>query len=329
LKKVLSVISTILLVLSYSLNIVGVLIVRGLFDSLPESPPEDLSFTQQVTVINDISYGKARKEKLDLYFPKEHSGSLPLIIWVHGGAFVGGDKRDVTYFAQALAYNGYAVAAINYERAPGHRYPTPVLQTGKAYTFLTESCNDAEQVIDKDKIFFAGDSAGAHIAAQFLILQTNEEYRANFLEANKVKDFPAPIPEEKLRGGLLFCGPYSVEKMMNVSNPLMRFLVTQTGWAYFNTRDFADLPVGVEANLVQHVTADFPTVFITDGNAMSFPEHGLELSAKLKGLGVTVQDLFFEDTETQVLHEYQFDLKTDAGRLALERTLEFLRGQLG
>ena len=323
----------ILLVVVLSLGLVfnispvaGSLLIRKLFDTPPQLPPDDLSFSDQVTVTNNIPYGAAKDEVLDLYLPKEADGVCPLIIWVHGGAFVGGDKRDVTCFAQALAYNGFAVAAINYTRAPEAKYPTPVLQTGKAYTFLKETYEAAES-LDTTRVFFAGDSAGAHIAAQFMVLQTNEAYRDAFLAAHNPEAFPL-ITKDALKGALLYCGPYSVERMVSVTNPFMKFLVSQTGWAYFGSKNFGGTPAGKEANLVEHVTSGFPVPFITDGNFLTFPDHAKELSEHLTAQGVPVQTLFFDGEPEVVEHEFQFDLKEDAGRLALEQTLEFLSKRL-
>jgi len=313
------------LVFSFS-PVVGSLLIRKLFDTPPQLPPDDLSYSDQVTVTNNIAYGGAKDEVLDLYLPKEADGVCPLIVWVHGGAFVGGDKRDVTYFAQALAGHGYAVAVINYTRAPEAKYPTPVLQTGKAYRFLTETYEAAEN-LDTTRVFFAGDSAGAHIAAQFMTLQTNEAYREAFLAAHDAEGFPL-ITKDMLKGVLLYCGPYSVERMVSVTNPLMKFLVSQTGWAYFGSKKFGDTPAGKEANLVEHVTSAFPPSFITDGNFLTFPDHAKELVERLTEQGVPVQTLFFDGELEVVEHEFQFDLKEDAGRLALEQTLEFLSKRL-
>jgi len=317
-------VAVLLLTLLFSFSpVAGSLLIRKMFDTPPQLPPDDLSFSDQVTVTNDISYGDAKDEVLDLYLPKEKDSPSPLIIWVHGGAFVGGDKRDVTYFAQALAYHGYAVAAINYTRAPEAQYPTPVLQTGEAYTFLTETYDAVAANIDTTQVFFAGDSAGAHIAAQFLILQTNDAYRESFLAAHDAEAFPL-ITREALKGALLYCGPYSVERMVRVTNPMMKFLVSQTGWAYFGSKRFGDTPAGVEANLVRHVMRGFPPSFITDGNMLTFPDHAKELAGNLKAAGVPVQALFFDGELEIVEHEFQFDLKEKAGRLALEQTLKFL-----
>ena len=299
-------------------------LIRMMFDKEPSLPPDHLLFSDDIQIFTDISYGASGDEMLDLYMPQDTDSPRPLIIWVHGGAFVGGDKIDAKYFAQALAFNGYAVAVINYSRAPETRYPAPVLQTGQAYTFLTTGSYPGKSKVDTSRVFFAGDSAGAQIVAQFAILQTNMQYRQSFLAANGADALPAVIPGDILKGMLLYCGPYSTERMTNISSPLLGFFFRQTSWAYIGDRDYADSAVFGEIDIVNNVTGDFPPSFITDGNALSFPEHGKELEARLLGLKIPVDSLFFDDDPAKVRHEYQFELQTEAGQLALKRTLVFL-----
>ena len=306
----------------------GSLLIRVMFDKPPAPPPPDMTYETEVRMSKNISYGASNDELLDLYLPEETGGPYPLIIWVHGGAFVGGDKADVEYLARALAFNGYAVAAINYSRAPESGYPTPVLQTGIAYTFLTEKTYPGSDKIDTKQIFLAGDSAGAHITAQFANLQVNPAYRAAFLIAHKVQDFPKPISGDVLKGLLLYCGPYSIPKLLDAEHPLLKFLVSQTGWAYFKDRNPAQSPFADEADIIQHLTGGFPPAFITDGNTLSFPQHAKELAERLAEFGVSTRELYFDDSPEAVPHEYQFDLREEAGQSALKQALEFLEERL-
>ena len=327
-KILLCLLASILIVLIIALNtspVIGALFIRSLFNHQPQKPPQDLEYADQVLTAKDIHYGNSEDMLLDLYIPQYAETRCPLVIWVHGGAFVGGDKRDVTFFAEALAFNGYAVAAINYSRAPEFCYPAPVLQLGDAYSFLTGEDYIYKDKLDMQQVFIAGDSAGAHIASQFMLLQTNLEYRKAFLDENECQTFPDPIPRQVLKGALLYCGPYAVERFEDISNPLMQFLVWQTGWAYFGEKNIISSPLADEIDIIQRVTRDFPPTFITDGNAMSFAEHAKDLLAKLVELEVPVQSLFFDDSPEKVLHEYQFELRSDAAQSSLEHTLDFLR----
>lgn len=71
----------------------------------------------------DIAYvtDGHERQKLDLYIPDEGE-NLPLIIWIHGGAWLGGNKRH--YVPKAHLKSGYAGASINYRRqSTGEEYP--------------------------------------------------------------------------------------------------------------------------------------------------------------------------------------------------------------
>ena len=304
----------------------GSWIIRLLFKHPPPAPPPDLVYTDKVLSIQDIQYGDSEYEFLDLYIPEQTPGNAlcPLILWIHGGAFVGGDKKDALYFAQALAYQGYAVAVINYSLAPESKYPIPVFQTGLAFSFLIESSYSGKEHIDSNRIFIAGDSAGAHIAAQFAALQTNSQYRDTFQSSHGSIPFTDVTIDKSLSGALLYCGPYVAQKMYTASHPLFFFMVWQGGWAYFGNRNLLSSASVNEIDIIQNATDDFPPTFITDGNTLSFTEHANDLSIQLSALGVSVTELFFDDTDENVYHEFQFNLKSVAGREALHQTLLFL-----
>ena len=66
----------------------------------------------------DVSYASAYDlHTYDIYYPKE-KGSYPLLLWVHGGAFVGGDKADTRTYMEMVASYGYTVISMNYALAP-------------------------------------------------------------------------------------------------------------------------------------------------------------------------------------------------------------------
>ncbi len=147
-------------------------IARYFTKSSPVVLPDDYDeIRSRVTGWVDQPYGNPKKnEILDVYRPKNTEEKLPLILWVHGGAFITGSKEETVPYMVMLADRGFVTATINYQVAPDAQYPTPVLQTAKAYQFLLEN---AERFgIDPQRIFVGGDSAGAQIAAQFLVAQT-------------------------------------------------------------------------------------------------------------------------------------------------------------
>jgi len=299
------------------------LIVRRVFASggaktarlLDRHAPSD------VTRLVDERYGDDADMLLDLYRPRGTSQRLPLLLWVHGGGFVGGSKDELAGYFKLIASHGFAVAAPRYSLAPEHRYPTPPRQVMHALAYL--QANAEHSLIDLDRIALAGDSAGAHIAAQVAALVTTPGY------ADAVGVAPTIAPAQ-LRALVLACGPYDLALARDPGSPAGHRFIQIVLWAYSGTRHFLDDPAFAAWSITDHVTSAYPATLLTVGNADPLRPHSQLLAEKLHAVGVEAETLFFPaDHEPPLGHEYQFDLDGDAGRLFLERMLDFLRQRLG
>ncbi len=114
----------------------------------------------------DLPYaaGGGPMQSLDIYLPDEGEGPFPVIIFMHGGAFWGGDKQDTQniYFMNGIR-RGYAVANLNYRLSNEAKFPLSVHDVKAAVRFLR--ANAAEYCLDPGRFAVAGDSAGAYYAA--------------------------------------------------------------------------------------------------------------------------------------------------------------------
>lgn len=296
--------------------------VKKLIESVPlATPPLDYAHIQDnVEVWPDLRYPSQYQNNVyDVYVPSKvkPQQKLPVIIWVHGGAFVAGDKADVRYFGPALANQGYMVVAMNYQLAPTAVYPTPLLQIEELYQALLKVAPQYQG--DMSQLFFAGDSAGAQMAAQFLTIQTNPALATEMA-------MPAIVPKAHLKGVLLYCGPYDLTALKGGGDSnLVSFVLNQLGWSYLGNRDWLNGREVQQADVVSHVTADFPPAYITDGNSFSFETHGRALAQALQQQGVAVSSRFFDKADVVTEHEYQFKMDSEAGRLAFEDSLSFLK----
>ncbi|OMH25224.1 acetylesterase [Bacillus thuringiensis serovar londrina] len=268
--------------------------------------------------IQDINYkSKFPSGNLDLIFPKNTNGKTPIIFWVHGGGFVGGDKSDITGYGIELAAQGYSVVNINYALAPKRKYPTPILQLGEAYKYIKE--NATKFNLDLNRVYFAGDSAGAQISSQFVNIQTSEKYA-------KLTKINAVVEPNTIKGVLLFCGPYNMPDLAKIesSREIQDFLRT-TGWAYLGQKNWEESSEVRIASILNHVTNKYPRTFITDGNTGSFEDQGKALVSALQNKGVAVTSLFFDkNVSGKLAHEFQFKMNTRAGRETFSKVLEFL-----
>lgn len=114
------------------------------------------------------------QRSLDLYLPGRAplaakaagaEATPPLFVYIHGGAWVSGDKRQYADLGEALARRGVMVAVINYRLSGegGVRHPAHAQDAAAAVSWLRKHA--AELGFDKSRIFVGGHSAGAHIAA--------------------------------------------------------------------------------------------------------------------------------------------------------------------
>jgi len=124
----------------------------------------DAPLPESVELRQDIEYGKVgdRSLKLDLYSPKERTGKLPLLIFIHGGGWKGGDKADYRIYTQVFATKGYVVASVGYRLTGEAKFPACVNDVKCAVRYLRKNAETLG--IDADRIGVVGGSAGAHLA---------------------------------------------------------------------------------------------------------------------------------------------------------------------
>lgn len=255
---------------------------------------------------------------LDVYTPAYEDTSdaevFPTIVWIHGGGLISGSKEQVANYCKVLASNGYAVVAIDYTIAPEGRFPKPLFQTNKALSYLDKHAPRLQ--IDTSNMILAGDSGGAFIATQV----ANTIYNSDYAELTQVSPGIAP---EQLKGLLLYCGIYDISNLSN-KGAFGYFMQTVT-WSYFGKKDISEDAYAKTASVMQYINKTFPPSFISAGNDDPLLPQSRQLATKLSREPIAIDTLFFPDhREPALAHEYQFNLNTEAGQLALERSLLFL-----
>lgn len=120
-----------------------------------------------VEVTRDLAYGEHERHRLDL-FRKPDTRGAPVLVFVHGGGFVAGNKRSAeTPFYDNIgtlaALNGFVGVTITYRLAPEHKFPSGVEDLAAVVRWL--KANVADYGGDPDRIVLSGQSAGAaHVA---------------------------------------------------------------------------------------------------------------------------------------------------------------------
>ena len=281
------------------------------------SLPDDCGNLSDGVIIhrNLIYHSQYAQNTYDLFVPK-NTENPPLILWIHGGAFVAGDKSGTENWGMMLASKGYAVASMNYCWSPEASYPVQIKQIAEALSAIMN--DETSREFDFRNIFIAGDSAGAYMAAQFVACHTNKD----LADALGVV---SPLKNDALRGALLYCGPYDVKKFLQIKNRKLRLFVSRIGWSFFGRKNWKKSPLVSTVTPLDFVTGKFAPCYITDGNSWSFESHGRALGKKLRENGVYVKERYFPKEEYgEVSHEYQMRLDTANGMLCFNDTLDFL-----
>jgi acetyl esterase/lipase len=137
--------------------------VRALYLPFHETEPyRDLDVTR------DERYGPDERNRLDIFRPRAAGALRPVVLFVHGGAYIGGDKRTpgTPYHDNVgvwAARNGFIGITMTYRLAPAHPYPAGAADVGAAIAWLHQHA--ASFGGDPEAITLLGHSAGAtHVA---------------------------------------------------------------------------------------------------------------------------------------------------------------------
>ena len=196
-------------------------------------------------IIRDIPYTKkanaktARRQSLDLYLPPRTNSKPPLVVFIHGGFWMlsDDDYRIGPAIADVLLTRNLAVALVRYRLAPKHRHPAQARDVAAAVAHLVREAD--KYGYDPKKIFLAGHSAGAHLAALVAL-------DSSYLTAQRTNP-------KSLAGVIAISGLYDLSRKTGISETQKR----ATGQAFGN--DPATLKA---ASPITHVRENAPSFLI-------------------------------------------------------------------
>ena len=125
-----------------------------------------------VRIERDLQYGPAERNRLDVFMPQNVTSGRPVLIFVHGGAFIGGDKRrppDSPFYDNIMLWavkNGFIGVNINYRLAPQSPWPAGAEDVASAVQWVSKEIG--ERGGDPSRIYLMGHSAGAFHVANYV-----------------------------------------------------------------------------------------------------------------------------------------------------------------
>jgi predicted esterase len=205
------------------------------------------------TLHTDIAYGVAERQQLDLYYSTCPRPDRALIVFVHGGAWSHGDKKDYRFVGEAFSKQGFDVAVINYHLAPVHIFPSSIDDLSLALNYL--DAHQDELRISTARLVLMGHSAGAF---------------------NVMSALYHPVPytltcREKIRAVIGLAGPYHFDYK---GDPLCADAFDQE-LHYSNVMPY----YFVESNQIKHY------LFMAKNDTIVHPKNALDFDQELKAKG--------------------------------------------
>lgn len=166
---------------------------RGTPHPIPETPAG-------VRSMLDIAYGADDRQKYDVYIPEGAEGPLPVVVFVHGGAYVRRDKRAIR--VMHVLEHGFALVSIGYRLATTDKFPAQIQDVNDGLSHLVAHAEDYG--IDPERLVLTGASAGAHLVNLAAL-------------ARDVEDFH-PSRSARIRGVVSI---YGVSDLLSMSAPML------------------------------------------------------------------------------------------------------------
>lgn len=223
----------------------------------------------------DLSYGPHASNVLD-FWPAAGDGPRPLLVYIHGGGWIGGDKKQDVKRIQPFLDKGISYAAINYRHTPDNPLPAPVHDAARAIQFIRSKAK--EWNINTDRIALTGGSAGACTSMWILLHDDLAD-----------PDSDDPVLRESTRvaaaavaGGQTSIDPKVIEPWLGfnvLKHNMINYAVGEPTIesALANYDKHHDLYV--EFSAYNHVDGNDPPLLMTYGNDMTLPSknagHGI------------------------------------------------------
>lgn len=143
--------------------------------------------------ISDIAYGPhGERNLLDVYRPRSGASDCPVLVYIHGGAWVMGSKdHQGLPLMHHLASQGWVCVAPNYRLGPADRFPSHLVDVKRAIAWIRQQ--GREYGADPDWIAVSGGSAGGHLAALVGLTENVAVYQPGFEEVDTRVEAVVPL----------------------------------------------------------------------------------------------------------------------------------------
>ncbi|MDD2959425.1 MAG: alpha/beta hydrolase [Lachnospiraceae bacterium] len=297
-------------------------LIRLIFSMGDRRRDKGLTTPKDIVRYDNIPYGEDPVyQLLDVYRPKcgeksraaggeAEQGLLPVIINVHGGSWVYGDKEGYQYYCMHLAQQGFAVVNFSYRLAPRHRYPAALWDVQRVFAWTAEHAG--QYGLDLENLFLTGDSAGAQLASQYLTALTNAAYW-------KQLGFPGLKQPLRVRAAGFNCGVFDISRHCKEGRiPLLEAYLGK-GWERHSHR----------LEVLSHISTAFPPTFITTAKGDFLKEDSIAFYEYLKSRGIPCQyKMYGQPGSRGTGHVFHLNLRLAESRKHCEEQCGYFRGMI-
>lgn len=279
---------------------------------------KNLKELEDVTACFDILYQQGGKyNRLDVYYPNGTEDKLPVIVSVHGGAYVYGTKEVYKHYGMFMAEQGFSFVNFNYHLAPKKKFPTQLTEINQVLEWMVK--NEEEFHFDLNNIFIVGDSAGAQMASHYCTVYSNSEF---------AKKFSFTIPKEiKIRAVALNCGMYDISaKAQEAARKLPKD-------SFLNINTLLDDYLGKERSSLEellqveeNIMADFPPTFVMTSQYDFLKDNAKPMQELLESKGVKTEfKLYGKEGQKYMGHVFHCNMNLEEAKECNRDECEFFR----
>jgi acetyl esterase/lipase len=152
------------------------LFIHLLISGCSKQPVDTVPSVNEDIILNNVSFGTDEAQKMDVYLPKNRTAQTKVIVFIHGGGWYMGDKREIKEGAVYFQQQGFTFISINYRltRTSQHNiHPAQMEDIDKAVnTIIAKS---KEWNVSDSKLVFWGGSAGSHLSMLYAYKYNNSK----------------------------------------------------------------------------------------------------------------------------------------------------------
>jgi len=233
-----------------------------------------------ITEINNIIYDEKYPEycQLDILFDESKKGRFvegkyPVLLNIHGGGWIVGDKSYRRGYCMMFAHEGFFVVNINYCFGPKYKFPVNVQNVSRAIEWIYE--NKDKYNLDLENVSVCGDSAGGHLSGMALACQQNKELRDKL---------SVPEPKVTINKAILHSSVLYFDRPIFYFPIMSTMVKSLTG--VMRRKDYSAYEFAKEVSPANYIDKDYPEIMIATGRTDFFTKfQNKDLVKKLDEVG--------------------------------------------